>query len=122
MPTYRDLTVQVTDANDIPLTEYGVRKLDRAKLSTCYIQSETNKAFRIKIVPGDTYFDYSSDSSSENGEDEGILHSRIPKYKLKMHFTELCRRDQRDRRIRTLYPIQIPSVQVLVPRVQGHAV
>ena len=81
MPFYRDLTVQVTDANDVPLTEYGVRKLDRARLSTCYIQSETDKAFRIRIVPGEYYFEHSSDSSSE----EGTLHPQLPKTKLKKH-------------------------------------
>ena len=79
MPTYRKVAVHVTDANDQPLKEWGVRKRDRMKLSTCYIQSETNKAFRILIRPKALLFPWPtdvagelSDESEEEGEDVGF--------------------------------------------------
>ena len=51
MPTYRSLDVRVTDGYDQPLPEYGTRTLDRRHLSTCYIESKTDKPFRIVITP-----------------------------------------------------------------------
>ncbi|KAF2485095.1 hypothetical protein BDY17DRAFT_321963 [Neohortaea acidophila] len=51
MPTYKNVTVQVTNATEVPLAEWGIRKLDRVNLTTCYIQSETDLAFRIRINP-----------------------------------------------------------------------
>ena len=47
MPTFRNLLVEVTDSNNIPLREYGVRKSDRAREISCYIQSDNDKPFRI---------------------------------------------------------------------------
>ncbi|KAK3719927.1 hypothetical protein LTR37_004050 [Vermiconidia calcicola] len=54
MPIYKDVSVQVTDANNEPLKEWGAQKRDRTKLSTCYIKSETNMAFRILVKPSHT--------------------------------------------------------------------
>lgn len=51
MPKYRSITVHVTDRHGNALTEWGVQKLDRSKLTSCYIQSETDMAFRISIKP-----------------------------------------------------------------------
>ncbi|KAK4544707.1 hypothetical protein LTR36_003956 [Oleoguttula mirabilis] len=51
MPAYRGVTVHVTDRDDAPLEEWGVRKHDRSHSTTCYIQSQTDMAFRIYIKP-----------------------------------------------------------------------
>ncbi|KAK0306333.1 hypothetical protein LTR01_006191 [Friedmanniomyces endolithicus] len=51
MPTFRYITVHVTDKDNNPLQEYGIRKSDRAKNTSCYIQSEYNMPFRISIKP-----------------------------------------------------------------------
>lgn len=51
MPVFRDIRVHVTDAENRPLKEWGVSTRDRSGLTTCYIQSETDKPFRISITP-----------------------------------------------------------------------
>ncbi|KAK1811256.1 hypothetical protein LTR12_014364 [Friedmanniomyces endolithicus] len=51
MPTFRCITVHVTDKDNTPLQEYGIRKSDRAKNTSCYIQSEYDMPFRISIRP-----------------------------------------------------------------------
>ncbi|TKA68797.1 hypothetical protein B0A55_09016 [Friedmanniomyces simplex] len=51
MPTFRSVTVHVTDKNDVPLEEHGVRKSDRAKNTSCYVLSENDMPFRISIKP-----------------------------------------------------------------------
>ncbi|KAK3717593.1 hypothetical protein LTR37_005659 [Vermiconidia calcicola] len=74
MPTYKDVSVQVTDANNEPLKEWGAQKRDRTKLSTCYIKSETNMAFRILIKPSQTLIrDYEDEPVSLYGHHEEEL-------------------------------------------------
>ncbi|KAK0362844.1 hypothetical protein LTR59_013118 [Friedmanniomyces endolithicus] len=51
MPTFRYITVHVTDKDNTPLQEYGTRKSERAKNTSCYIQSEYDMPFRISIKP-----------------------------------------------------------------------
>ncbi|KAK5682247.1 hypothetical protein LTS10_005373 [Elasticomyces elasticus] len=51
IPTYRSLDVHITDKEDIPLQEYGVRKNERAHQTSCYVESRSNMPFRITIKP-----------------------------------------------------------------------
>lgn len=51
MPIYRSLEVSITDKDDVPLKKYSVRHNDRAKICTCFIESEKDKPFRISITP-----------------------------------------------------------------------
>ena len=77
MPTYRDVSVQVTDSANTPLTEYGARKLERARLNTCYIQSKTDMPFRILIKPGESLFPAFEDEEEDEDKEssEGKNHS-----------------------------------------------
>ena len=49
MPELRNVTVQVTDSKNQVLPEYGVQRLKGNKKVSAYVQSETNKAFRISV-------------------------------------------------------------------------
>ena len=87
MPTYRDIDVHVTDAKGARLTEWRVRKRDRSRLSTCYIQSKTGMAFRTAIKP--TVLPYPGfvgevvyDDGQAEGEDEGKRERKPPKSKV----------------------------------------
>ena len=83
MPTFRDITVHVTDASNEPLTEHGIHKRERAGLSTCYVQSKTDMQFRILIKPGDKMFPYSQreeGSSSEEGSEDGEAKETKPRW------------------------------------------
>ena len=51
MPTYRDVEVQVVDRDRQPLVEYGVSKNSRTSLCYCFVKSETNMQFSIRIRP-----------------------------------------------------------------------
>lgn len=102
MPTYRDVVVEVTDVENKALTEYGVRKRDRARLTTCYIQSKTDMAFRIRIKPVVHLMPQMVDSDkSDDGPSEG--RSSPQGGKLKMHLLsfadeiDACKRTRRVR-------------------------
>lgn len=49
MPELRNICVQVTDAKDQVLPEYGVQRLRGNRKVSAYIQSETNKSFRVSV-------------------------------------------------------------------------
>lgn len=51
MPHYRQVKVEVLDAGATPLEEHGEITNNRMKMVSCFIQSETNKSFRIGIQP-----------------------------------------------------------------------
>ena len=67
MPRYRNVSVEVTDEHNEALTEYGVTKYKRMKLCCCFIQSETEKQFRIRIQPDESLLRY-DDPDFEEGD------------------------------------------------------
>ncbi len=51
MPKFRDVTVSVTTADGEDLREWGVQHLRKHNKASCYVQAETDMAFRIAIRP-----------------------------------------------------------------------
>lgn len=52
MPTYRGITVNVvTKDAQRKLEEHGVRRLNRSRTISCYIESETDLCFEIQATP-----------------------------------------------------------------------
>ena len=80
MPVLRNIEVHVTDAYDVPLKEWGARKLERARLTTCYIQSETNKAFRISLRPAVLPFPDFEDVVIKIESDDESSMGALPQY------------------------------------------
>ncbi|KAK0943777.1 hypothetical protein LTR48_005374 [Friedmanniomyces endolithicus] len=72
MPTFRYITVHVTDKDNTPLQEYGIRKSDRAKNTSCYIQSEYDMPFRISIKPSTLPFP-EFDTKAEEQQSQQVI-------------------------------------------------
>ena len=51
MPTLRDITVHVTDSNNVKLQEWGVQTLRGHNKVSSYIKSETDMTFQVMIQP-----------------------------------------------------------------------
>ncbi|KAK5719387.1 hypothetical protein LTR15_007910 [Elasticomyces elasticus] len=78
MPTYRSLDVHVTDKQDVPLQEYGVRKNERAHQTSCYVESRSNMPFRITIKPTTLpwpQFDGAEIDDSQAGEEDTLQNT-----------------------------------------------
>lgn len=73
MPTYREVTVEVTDTNGVPFKEYGFSKRDRQKRSYCYIQSETDKQFHIRIASDHTLAEICGDEDDPDAPPLDLL-------------------------------------------------
>ncbi|KAK0888104.1 hypothetical protein LTR02_016615 [Friedmanniomyces endolithicus] len=72
MPTFRYITVHVTDKNNTPLQEHGIRKSDRAKNTSCYIQSEYDMPLRISIKPSTLPFP-EFDTKAEEQQSQQVI-------------------------------------------------
>lgn len=75
MPHYRKISVEVTDKHNEELTKYGVTKHDRTKLCSCFIQSETDKQFRIRIQPHESLLRYDDPNFEEGDADPDKLEA-----------------------------------------------
>ncbi|KAI9791656.1 MAG: hypothetical protein M1835_000207 [Candelina submexicana] len=51
MPEIRDITVRVTSSSGEDLKEWGVQAMRKHNRTSCYIQAETDMAFRVSIQP-----------------------------------------------------------------------
>ncbi|KAI9717553.1 MAG: hypothetical protein M1812_004694 [Candelaria pacifica] len=65
MPQIRNLTVRVTTSSGEELKEWGVQHLRKANVTSCYVQSETDMAFRISIQPKIPYI--AADTAAAHG-------------------------------------------------------
>ena len=71
MPSIRDISVHVTDSQDVKLEEWGVQHLrthtQQDKVSA-YIKATTGISFRILIEARIPYTDYSSEDAGTVGK------------------------------------------------------
>lgn len=51
MPSLRDLEVHVTDGQGTVLDEYGVQKISKSNLVSCFIESKSDQPFRVTVKP-----------------------------------------------------------------------
>lgn len=51
MPSLRDLEIHVTDKHRNPLPEYGIQKMSKANLISCFIESKTDTPFQVSVKP-----------------------------------------------------------------------
>ncbi|KAK5123676.1 hypothetical protein LTR85_002312 [Meristemomyces frigidus] len=77
MPTYRGVTVHVTDGHDNPLPVWGTQKRDRSHLTTCYIQSENNMAFRVSIKAELPFEDFEREREEEERKRRGTYERDV---------------------------------------------
>ena len=63
MPLYQDVEVEVLGERGCALKEYGESRNARMKMVSCFIQSETDKRFRIRITPEDNLLRYDEPDS-----------------------------------------------------------
>jgi len=70
MPTFRDVTIHVTDKNNVPLVEWGVRQHNRSRQISCFIQSVTDMRFCVSLKPAKLPFPTWHDSSDEDDDDD----------------------------------------------------
>ena len=51
MPELRNVLVHVTTRDGEPLREWGTQKIDRSGQVTCFVQSQTDMAFKVSVQP-----------------------------------------------------------------------
>jgi hypothetical protein len=67
MPSIRDISVHVTDSQDVQLEEWGVQHLrthTKQDKVSAYIKATTGISFRIMIEAKIPYTDYSSEDAA----------------------------------------------------------
>lgn len=82
MPYYRQIEVDVMDESGRALKEYGETRNSRMRLKSCFIQSHTNKTFRISIKPDE---DMIWPIRNQDRYDSGNLHSPGINRKAEIH-------------------------------------
>ena len=78
MPHYKNVTVEVTNTDNVALREYGKQKRDRSGLTTCYIQSVADMKFYIRIKPTMPWPEFEQQNNAiddDEPEDEGTLRT-----------------------------------------------